>query len=557
MFANLRVRTRLLLLTVFLLGCMAALSGHAMIQMQHIKQALDTVYVDRVVPLRDLKVIADMYAVNIVDTAHKTRNGNITGTEALSRIAAAQKTIGDTWNRYLGTYLAPREKAIIESLTPLMKKADGEVARLVGILQSGLPDELTRFTIVSLYPAIDPVSDEISRLIDLQLEIAGTKHAEASADYTVAWWVSVIGFLVAVGVGAGLAFWIIRSVTGPLIEVQKVMSEIEHSGDLSRRLVVRSNDEVGQTAGAFNRLMEELAQVVAGISAVVDRLAANDLAGRVAVSGKGDMARLGQNLNRSLEALSGTMRGVLGNIRQVAVATGQASAAIGQISDGAQGQLNAIRQIGIGIRQSAGAVEDIANNAQASSRHAREASALTATGRTRIAEMSAAMTAIAGNAREISKITGVIGQIAAQTNMLSLNAAIEAARAGEAGKGFAVVAEEVGKLAEHSGRSVGEIDSMVEKAGLESTCGVDLARAVGDSIEQIANGVGETDRMAGAIAAAVEQQSAAMEQIRASIEDLGRIGTTNASASEEVTATMVELSRLADQTRTDVERFIY
>ena len=149
----------------------------------------------------------------------------------------------------------------------------------------------------------------------------------------------------------------------------------------------------------------------------------------------------------------------------------------------------------------------------------------------------------------------MIGQIASQTNMLSLNAAIEAARAGEAGKGFAVVAEEVGKLADHSGRSVSEINTLVEKADAETSKGVRVAGVVGDSIDQISKGVGESEKMANAIAAAVEQQSASVEEIRASMNQLQSIGESNAAASEEVTATMVELARLADQTRNEVERF--
>ncbi len=366
--------------------------------------------------------------------------------------------------------------------------------------------------------------------------------------------------LVAAGVGisvsAALAIKVARdSVAKPLAELAETLARIEDSGDFSLVVECRSDDEIGRIALRLRSLMGTLNDSFHAIDDVMARVAAGDMTGRVNVNAKGTLARVRDNVNRSLDALSAALRTITGNIRHMAVATGEASGAISQISDGSQSQMNAMKQIAVGISQTASAVEEVSASAQRSSTHAKEAAALVNDGRGQIVQMVETVNAIAASAKEITKITDVIGQIATQTNMLSLNAAIEAARAGDAGKGFAVVAEEVGKLAEHSGRSVSEINVLVDKAGSETAKGVAVAGVVGASIEKIASGVAESERMSNAIAAAVEQQSASVEEIRANIDQLQHIGESNAAASEEVTATMVELAQLADQTRHEVERF--
>ncbi len=447
-----------------------------------------------------------------------------------------------------------QDQALIGEADAFLKAADEYQA----FFQKAVAAPIGQERMVASIPMRKAATEAENRLNGL-MEIVGNRIVSVKND-TIQRSATLQSVTLAVGIiavvlGAFLAFVLTRSIARPLSGLCGLIKTVEGSGDLSLRAEVTSQDEVGQTAAAFNRLMDELAEVMDGANSVMDKVAANDLSQRITVAARGDFAQLKNNLNRSLDSLSSALRLVIGNIRQVAAAIGQASTAIGQISDGAQSQMNSIRQIAGGINQSAKAVEDVSANARASSTYARQAADLVESGKTQIDEMVSSVNTIATNAKEISKITDTIGQIAAQTNMLSLNAAIEAARAGDAGRGFAVVAEEVGKLAEHSGRSVSEIDDLIEKAGAETERGVAVSMQVKASVDQIANGVAESDRMAGAIASAMEQQSHSVQEIRASIEELSRIGETNASASEEVTATMMELSRLADQTRAEIEQF--
>jgi methyl-accepting chemotaxis protein len=368
-------------------------------------------------------------------------------------------------------------------------------------------------------------------------------------------WLATLALAAIIIVSTGMGVANVRYIAGALHSLRASISEIDQTGNLSLRATVNGSDEIAEAASAFNNLMSDLSAVMDATNSAMERLAANDLSQRITINAKGDLAKLKDNLNRSLDALSTVLRNVMDNVRQVAAATAQTSTAIGQISDGAHGQINAIRQIALGVNQTSHAVEDVTNSARQSSIHATQAAALVADGHARMTEMVGVVNAIADNSKQITKITDVIGQIASQTNMLSLNAAIEAARAGEAGKGFAVVAEEVGRLADHSGKSVAEINTLVEKADAETSRGVRTANIVVDSIDKIALGAKDSEHMASAIASAMTQQSASLDQIRDNVEELSRIGETNASASEEVMATMMELSQLAEQTRGEIERF--
>ncbi len=386
-----------------------------------------------------------------------------------------------------------------------------------------------------------------------ELAVTAEQDAQANSHSRIVWVAGSCALIVLIMMAAlGLTA---TQISGGLRRFIDGIGEIERNGDLSKRLEVKGQDEIAQAGEAINQMLGNINSVVAAVGDVMKRVANNDLAARVSLDARGDVEQLRLSLNQALDGLSGTLQAIMSNIRQVAAASGEVSTAIGQISDGAQSQLNALKQIASGVTQTAKAAEDVTINARNSSASAREAAGLVQDGRERISSLVEAVTLINGNALAISKITDVIGQIAAQTNMLSLNAAIEAARAGEAGKGFAVVADEVGKLAEHSGRSVSDINQLIGKAGAETSRGVELANNAGASIEAIAKGVNEADRMAGAIAIAMEQQTATVEQIRTSVDQLARIGETNAAASEEVTATMVELSRLADLTRNEIDRF--
>jgi len=241
--------------------------------------------------------------------------------------------------------------------------------------------------------------------------------------------------------------------------------------------------------------------------------------------------------------------------RQVAIATSQASSAVGQVSDGAHSQLTALRRLAKSVQQSTEAIADVSRSTQGASELSRAVADQVREGRERMKDVVTVVRGSADNAKRIEKMAASISRIADQTNMLALNAAIEAARAGDHGKGFAVVADEVRKLAEHSGELASEIGELVRVATEEGERAVNVVGVVNDRMDSIAEDVRRNDSLTAAIATSMEQQQATVTEINDNVSNLTNIAQSNAAAAEEITATMVDLSRLAEQSRAQVERF--
>ena len=269
----------------------------------------------------------------------------------------------------------------------------------------------------------------------------------------------------------------------------------------------------------------------------------------------GDIARATQIFRENAIRTQALVEQVTQSARQVAAAASQASSAVGQVSDGSQTQLDALRQAAAALSQSAQAISSVAQGTVEASQKVRHAAERVTEGREQVQAMVEGVGEIAKSSAQIGKITDAIGRIASQTNMLALNAAIEAARAGEHGRGFAVVAEEVRKLAEHTGTLAQEIAELTQKAAKQAETGVDLAEKVKNSMTNVADAVRSSDSLIGSIATAMEEQQVTIGGIDVNVRELTRIGQSNATAAEEITATMLELSKLAERTRLQADQF--
>jgi methyl-accepting chemotaxis protein len=145
--------------------------------------AVKTLYNDRVIPLQQLKIVADMYAVNIVDTSHKVRNGNLTWAQGEENVNTALKQVDTQWKAYVSTYLVPEEKKLISEAEPLFINANKATATLQSILRAHDEKALVTFTSSELYPAIDPLSEKISELTAIQTKVSADVYADAEADF--------------------------------------------------------------------------------------------------------------------------------------------------------------------------------------------------------------------------------------------------------------------------------------------------------------------------------------------------------------------------------------
>ena len=337
-------------------------------------------------------------------------------------------------------------------------------------------------------------------------------------------------------------------------DITQVMQGVAE-GNFAMRVTAQAHGELNTLKQNINQSMAAQQTVFQDIRQVMQALAQGNLQHRVSAQALGDLNELKDNINQSLDALREAMTTIHLNARQVAAASGEASNAIGQISDGARHQTDAISQVANAVRQTVTSVSEVSENTEIASQKSRQSFTLVRGSMVKMEEMVKVVNNIATNSEKINKITEVIEKIANKTNLLSLNAAIEAARAGEHGKGFAVVADEVGKLALNSAESSQEIAALVKQAVEEARSAVTAVMEVSEDMSGIERETQATDQMLQRIATALVEQSSAVEQINVNLNNLDQIARSNAAASEEIAATVIELSKIADATRHEVQRF--
>ena len=254
-------------------------------------------------------------------------------------------------------------------------------------------------------------------------------------------------------------------------------------------------------------------------------------------------------LARALEIFRQTSDKIRTMTGHTALSVDEAGTAVGQISDGARTQTSQLNLVSTALSESFSAIKLVTSNAVRARERAEGASHAVESGQTAVGQLVPIVDAIAQNSRKITQITQVIAQIANRTHILSLNAAIEAARAGEHGKGFVVVAQEVGKLAESSAQNAKQIADIVEQASTDSQRGKVATETVSDAMASIATGTKDTTEMVRSIAVAMDEQQATLSQISGNITELRNIAMANSASSEEITATMIQLSKLSNDTR--------
>jgi methyl-accepting chemotaxis protein len=552
-FDLMSISARLFVVLAIMSAALAAIMASGWISLASNQASFGSVYADRVVPLRQLKVVADRYAVNIVDTAHKTRDGAVAAAEAAKLVEAAQRDIRQNWDAYIGTYLTAEEKRLVAEAQNAMRGADTAVARLLPILRANDFEALKAFAAKELYPAIDPVSEKIGALTDLQIAEAERGFKEAEVTYGRA--IMLFSVLVAVGLAAiGVAgYTVVSGVTRPIAGMTAAMARLANRDWTTEVPALGRKDEIGAMAKAVSvfkengiandRMQEEQRKEQETKARRAEALAAavGDFE-KAASSIVKTVSSASTELQSAAQSLSSTAEEGSRQATAVAAASEQASSNVQTVATAGEELSSSIAEIGRQVTQSTRIAGHAVEQAE---------------------KTDAKIQGLADAAVKIGEVVNLINDIAAQTNLLALNATIEAARAGEAGKGFAVVASEVKSLANQTARATEEIGQQI--SGIQGATKESV-----EAIKVIGKTIAEVNEIATTIASAVEEQGAATQEIARNVQQAARgtqevssniagvtqaAGETGAAASQVLGASK-ELAQQSEMLRQQVETFL-
>ncbi|AWL13123.1 Methyl-accepting chemotaxis protein NahY [Saliniradius amylolyticus] len=498
MFKNMKVAVRLALMASVLTALLIIAGLMGIIGMKGEHDAMTTVYKDRVVPLRDLKTIADMYAVNIVDTAHKVRNGGMSWDKGADNVEQARDVIQQRWSAYLATQLVSEEQRLVNEIKPLLRDADDAVNDLLRMFENRNEIALESFVLNRLYPVIEPVSDRFSALVEVQLKVAEQEYNDSAASYTTSMTINIILIAVSIIVSIVLSVIITRSLVkqlgGEPAYAERVVNAVAN-GDLTVKIDLNPGDNSSMLA-AINRMVEKLSDIIAQVRASAD------------------------NLSSASEQMSATSQ---------------------SISQAASEQASSVEETSASMEEMSASINQNNENSKVTDGIANKSAQDAIKGGEAVKETVSAM-------RQIADKISIIDDIAYQTNLLALNAAIEAGRAGEHGRGFAVVAAEVRKLAARSQTAAQEI-------GEVATSSVGLAEDAGKLLEEIVPSIQKTAELVQEIAAASSEQATGAEEINSAIGQITNATQQNAASSEELSSTSEELTGQAVELQEMMEFF--
>jgi methyl-accepting chemotaxis protein len=339
MLQNVRIGPRLVGAFLLVAALCALVGARGLVAIGALHEGTKTMYEDRVVCLRQLKVVADAYAVDIVDTAHKVRAGTVSWDEGVRRVDAARASIGETWRAYTSTSLTDDEKRLVAEAEQAMRAADASVDTLRARLVAHQEPELAAYVSRELYPAIDPVSAKVSALTNLQLDVAKSVYEAGLVEYrstrALLWGVMVGATVIA----AGLGLWIARQLALPLGAVVERLRQLREGevtalgeasealarGELDVRveartepLAIDSKDEIGELAAGLNAIVartkgtmvafQASATTLRGLTAETQALVASVTAGQL--DARGDDARFAGGYQALIRSINGMVQAV-------------------------------------------------------------------------------------------------------------------------------------------------------------------------------------------------------------------------------------------------------
>lgn len=543
-FRNMKVKVKLLVLAgalvaAILLVGLAAIIGAGFMNQK--SQDLADNWMPSALFATEMDTLTSNY--RIMQYAHMTADSEEQMKDFEAQLESISNEIAETCTQYEAILLSDEDAVLIGETKAAWNAYKEMNTQFLEVSRANKQVEAADLMLGECKTLYDQFGEKIEKLVEFNEKGAASASKNITLTFTFVI-IMIIAVLIIAFITAIIVSGVVtRSITEPLQKVHNVLGKIAE-GTLEVSVDYESKDEFGDLSKAINTFADSLKEIISDEKRLLQDMSEGNFNIKTQAAEKyvGDYEPLLTAMRAIKNKLGGAMEQIAESTEQVLVASDQMAEEAQSLADGAAEQASTVEEL-------LATVEEATNQAAAGAKQADEASGeadlvkkQAESSNDRMQEMIEAMNSINETSKEISTIIQAIESIAAQTNLLSLNASIEAARAGEAGRGFAVVADEIGKLALQCAEAAGNTKNLIDTARLQAENGDKIAKETAEELYSVTEGVEKIVKVAKKVKDNCENQANSMKQIDQGIEIISKVVEGNSAAAEESSAASEELA---------------